>query len=93
MSYLPSGPLLTVPQAAAHVGRSSKWVRRRIAAIGYIRDGGLLIPRANLEAYLTERYTPPARPADPGELLDKIMGSKRPRKASRAQADGANDAK
>lgn len=93
MSFLPAGPLLTVPQAAAHVGRSSKWIRRRIAEIGYVRDGGLLIPKANLEAYLTARYTPPVRPPDPGELLDSLMGSKRPRKVSRAQADGANHAK
>ena len=91
MSFLPGGPLLTVPQAAARVGRSSKWIRRRIAAIGCVRDGGLLIPMANLESYLSERYTPPVRPADPGELLDSIM--KKPRKASPAQASGAKCAK
>jgi hypothetical protein len=87
------GHLLTVPQAAARVGRSSKWIRRRLPEIGFVRDGGLLIPARNLDEYLSARYVPPSRPQDPAALLDEIMGPKRARKGSSTQASGGKGAK
>jgi hypothetical protein len=55
-----------------------------------VKAGGIFFREEDISRYFNAHYFPPA---DPGELLDKIMGSKRPRKGSRAQASGANDAK
>lgn len=52
----PSDELLSVDQAAALLGMSSKWVQRNRAMLGGIKLGSRLkFPRKALEAYLKRR--------------------------------------
>ena len=55
--------LLTLPEAAARVGCSTRTIRRRIGSgeLSVFRDHGLLrIPEQALTAYLSARTLPPA---------------------------------
>jgi hypothetical protein len=67
-----------------------KWWYRRKEVIGFVKAGGIFFREEDISRFFNARYSPPA---DPGELLDKIMGAKRPRKASQAQAIGGKHGK
>jgi len=84
------GPYISMQAAAAYVGRSEKWLRRRLPLIAHIKDGGLLFTQGDLDAYLSTRRVEPRKTAIPadtpgGQVLDLLMGP-RSRRASETQA-------
>lgn len=61
--YLPEGPPFHVDTLAGVLGVSTWSVRRALPKIGYTKFGGvILIPRENVEAYLSAQGTPPPKP-------------------------------
>ena len=91
------GPYLPIKPAAQYVGRSEKWLRRRLPLIAHVKDGGLLFTREDLDAYLSTRRVEPRKtaiPADtPGDQVLNILMGPRSRRASETQAKARKPAR
>jgi hypothetical protein len=78
---------LSLPAAAAYLGRSARWLRRRLDRVRHFRpDGSPLFRRQDLDAFIESFVVEPAEL--PRVDLDAILGSleRRPR---RRRAGGA----
>lgn len=72
---------LPIADAARYVGRSPRWIRRRISQIAHFRpEGGALLFRAeDLDAYLDRFRIEPSQPVAADVDLDMVLGGLSPR--------------
>lgn len=75
---------LPLPQAAAYLGRSARWLRRRLSVIPHYRDGQISFTKESLDRYMATKLVVPVRPVmkpDLDEILADIDMTSRRRRA------------
>ena len=76
-SYIP------LPAAAAYLGRSPRWLRRRLPFIPHFRDGQISFMKEDLDRYMASKRVDPVKPAakpDLDEILSDIGSAPRRRR-------------
>lgn len=78
---------LPIAAAARFIGRSPRWLRRRLNQIPHYRppEGQLLFKAADLESYLDQFRVEPTRPAKVD--LDEILADVAPRRRGRQRIE------
>lgn len=81
-----TGPYISSGEAAKYLGRSARWLRRRLAEIPHYRPEGAapLFTRQELDRYLNKFKVEPRPSSPPGEsVIESIWGpsKKKPRKS------------
>jgi hypothetical protein len=77
---------ITLPKAAAYIGRSPRWLRRRLPLIPHFRDGQISFTKEDLDRYMATKRVEPLKPAakpDLDDILSSIDSVPRRRRAAR----------